>query len=299
MDHLTAFWTELETGTDQPERLALLIGNLIDPLLDVDAYIRRLNELADQVDQRMPGGVVGRAQAEALIAILHQEMEFFGNVDNYYDPDNSFLHRVLDTRLGLPITLSLLYIAIGRRLGINLQGMGFPGHFMLEYQDGSGTWMLDPFHGKVIASEELSYYLSQIFQQPIRLSVSPDQYQVDTSALILRILNNLRTVYLSNHRLAEALSVLDYMVTLESENASLWRDRGLLHYQLNNLLAAESDLRRYFLRRDRLHLFAAAMALSGAIAAGWTSTAERKLTDEDQRVLFVVEQIRENIRRLN
>lgn len=301
MDHLTAFSTALRADSERPEQLALLMGNLTDPGLDVEGYVRRLDELADQVEQRMPVGALGRAKAEALIAVLHGEFAYFGNVDNYYEPGNSFLHRVLDTRLGLPITLSLLYTAVGRRLGLDLRGLGLPGHFMLEYTDVSGVWILDPFHGKVVAPEELSYYLSQLFQQPIRISVSLEQYRTDTSAWILRILNNLRTVYISQHRLDAALSVLNYMVIVEPDKASLWRDRGLLHYGLQNMLAAENDLRRYFLYRSRLHLFTgeSEMVFSGVPLGGWMPEAEQKPTQEDQRVLFVLKQIREGIRRLN
>ncbi len=255
MDHLAAFSTALHADSDRPEHLALLIGKLIDPALDVDSYVRRLNELADQVEQRLPVGALGRAKAEALIATLHGEYAFFGNDENYYEPSNSFLHRVLDTRLGLPITLCLLYTAVGRRLGIRLRGLGLPGHFMLEFRDVNGVWILDPFHGKVLAPEELSHYLSQMFHQSIRISVSLEQYFTDTSSWILRILNNLRTVYISQHRLDDALSVLNYMVTVDPEAANLWRDRGLLHYGLQNMLAAENDLRRYFLHRNRLHPF--------------------------------------------
>ena len=301
MDLLTEFSTSLRTDSDRPEKLALLLGKLIDPKLDVDSYIRQLDELADQVEQSMPVGALGRAKAEALIAVLHGEYDYHGNVESYYDPSNSFLHRVLDTRLGLPITLSLLYTAVGRRLGMNLRGLGLPGHFMLEYSDMNGLWILDPFHGKVVGREELSYYLTQIFQQPIRISVSLEQYRTDTSAWILRILNNLRSVYISQHRLAEALKVLNYMVIVEPEEANLWRDRGMLHYGLESMLSAESDLRRYFLLRNRLHLFTgeAEMVFSGVALGGWMPDAEQEPTQEDQRVLFVLKQIRDEIRRLN
>ena len=301
MDHLTAFSTALRADSDRPEHLALLIGQLIDPALDVDSYVRRLDELADQVEQRLPVGGLGRAQAEALIAILHGEYAYFGNVENYYEPSNSFLHRVLDTRLGLPITLCLLYTAVGRRLGIRLRGLGLPGHFMLEFRDVGGVWILDPFHGKVVAPEELSHYMSQLFHQSIRISVSLEQYLTSTSIWILRILNNLRTVHISQHRLADALAVLNYMVIVEPEGANLWRDRGLLHYGLQNMLAAENDLRRYFLNRNRLHLFTgeSELVFSGVALGGWMPETEQKPSQEDQRVLFVLKQIREGIRRLN
>lgn len=301
MDLLTEFSTALRRDSDRPEKPALLLGKLIDPGLDVNGYIRRLDELADQAEQSMPVGALGRARAEALIAVLHGEYSFFGNVENYYAPSNSFLHRVLDTRLGLPITLCLLYTAVGRRLGMNLRGLGLPGHFMLEYGDMNGVWILDPFHGKVVGREELSYYLTQIFQQPIRVSVSLEQYRTDTGAWILRILNNLRSVYISQHCLADALKVLNYMVIVDPEEANLWRDRGMLHYGLENMLLAESDLRRYFLLRNRLHLFTgeAEMVFSGVAFGGWMPEAEQEATQEDQRVLFVLKQIRDEIRRLN
>lgn len=301
MELLTEFSAALRTDSDRPEKLALLVGKLTDPGLDVDSYVRRLDELADQVEQSMPVGALGRAKAEALIAVLHGEYDFFGNVENYYEPSNSFLHRVLDTRLGLPITLCLLYMAVGRRLGMNLRGLGLPGHFMLEYNDMNGMWILDPFHGKVVAGEELSYYLTQIFQQPIRISVSLEQYRTDPRAWMLRILNNLRSVYISQHRLADALSVLNYMVIVEPEEANLWRDRGMLHYGLENMLSAESDLRRYFLLRNLLHLFTgeAEMVFSGVAFAGWIPEKEQEPTQEDRRVLFVLKQIRDEIRRLN
>ncbi len=301
MDLLTEFSTALRTENDRPEKLALLVGKLTDPGLDVDSYVRRLDELADQVEQSMPVGALGRAKAEALIAVLHGEFDFFGNVENYYEPSNSFLHRVLDTRLGLPITLSLLYTAVGRRIGMNLRGLGLPGHFMLEYSDMNGVWILDPFHGKVVAGEELSYYLTQIFQQPIRVSVSLDQYRTDAGAWMLRILNNLRSVYISQHRLRDALMVLNYMVIVDPEEATLWRDRGMLHFGLENMLAAESDLRRYFLLRNRLHLFTgeAELVFSGVAIGGWMPEAKQEPSHEDQRVLFVLKQIRDEIRRLN
>ena len=301
MELLTEFSAALRTDSDRPEKLALLVGKLTDPGLDVDSYVRRLDELADQVEQSMPVGALGRAKAEALIAVLHGEYDFFGNVENYYEPSNSFLHRVLDTRLGLPITLCLLYMAVGRRLGMNLRGLGLPGHFMLEYNDMKGMWILDPFHGKVVAGEELSYYLTQIFQQPIRISVSLEQYRTDPRAWMLRILNNLRSVYISQHRLADALSVLNYMVLVEPEEATLWRDRGMLHYGLENMLSAENDLRRYFLLRNLLHLFTgeAEMVFSGVAFAGWMPEEEQEPTQEDRRVLFVLKQIRDEIRRLN
>ena len=118
---------------------------------------------------------------------------------------------------------------------------------------------------------------------------------------MLRILNNLRSVYISQHRLRDALSVLNYMVIVEPEEATLWRDRGMLHFGLENMLSAENDLRRYFLLRNRLQLFTgeAEIVFSGVAVGGWMPEAQQEPSQEDQRVLFVLKQIRDEIRRLN
>lgn len=301
MDHLAAFSAELESDRDRPEMLALQTGSLVNPALDVEAYMQRLDELADQVRQRMPAGAVGRARAEALIVALHRELKFFGNTENYYEPANSFLHRVLESHVGLPITLCLLYIAVGRRLGIRLQGMGFPGHFMLEFRAESSSWILDPFHGNVVSADDVSFYLSKIFQQPVRLSASLEKYRVNTNEIMLRVLNNLRAIYVSQRRLADALAVLNFMVIVQPEEPNLWRDRGMLHYGLQNLLAAENDLRRYFCLRDRFHLFVgeSELAYIGAPLGGWLPEREQEPTEEERRIQILLRQIREAIRKSN
>ena len=179
--------------------------------------------------------------------------------------------------------------------------MGFPGHFMLEYRDPAGVWLLDPFHGKVVALDELTKYLSRLFQESLRSPVALENYRVDTNALILRILNNLRAAYVSKHSLPQALGVLDFMLIVEPHEASLWRDRALLHFGSRNLLLAENDLRRYFLLKGCLHLFGSETehVLGGIPFGGWLPEAEQHAPGEDKRLSFVLRNIREEIRRLN
>jgi regulator of sirC expression with transglutaminase-like and TPR domain len=255
VNYLDAFAQELNYPSPQPERLALILGGMDNPSLDIDAYLDQLDDLTWQVKRRMPVAVDGRVAIGSLLSILWDEMGFRGNVATYYEPANSFLHRVLDRRLGLPITLSLLYMAVGRRLGIHLEGIGFPGHFMLRYQSEEGSWLLDPFHGELIPVAAAKEYLRRIMHQRIDLHSPLDTYRVTAHSLILRLLNNLRAVYLANDAFDQATEVLNFMLMVAPEEEALWRERALLRFQSGQFLGAESDLRHFFYQRQLLHRF--------------------------------------------
>lgn len=254
MNYLAAFERELTSPTALPERLALFLGSLDRPNLLVEDYLDQLDDLAQQIEDCLPTADA-RSRADALLTVLHDEMGFVGNESNYYHPDNSFLHRLLERRTGLPITLSLLYIALGRRLDIPLQGMGFPGHFMLRLEDDDNPLLLDPFHGRSISADAVDAYLIQLFNRHVALELPLDSYQVTTHSLILRMLNNLRVVYLSQEDLEQAQSVLDFMVLIAPHETAFWRERALLRYQTGHFLGAESDLRRVFYQRQQIQHF--------------------------------------------
>jgi regulator of sirC expression with transglutaminase-like and TPR domain len=298
-DHLRDFTRELESRIAQPERLALHIGGLIEPDLDVNYYLAGLDAMADEAEDRLLPGLRGGDLVYALLHVLGEQMGFQGNLGNYYDPGNSFLHLVMEKRRGLPITLSLLYMAVARRMGIHLEGMGFPGHFMLRYRDTLGSWLLDPFHRSVVLESEAASYLAGVFRQPVHLHSAVTEYTVSTRMLLLRLLNNLRNVYLSSNIFPQALAVLDYMVVVEPDQPELWRDRGLLHIQGGMMLAAESDLRHYFARRDRLHLFWAEpnVAFPGLPGLGWEGN--QSPTSEEREVMAALDHIRSTIGRVN
>jgi regulator of sirC expression with transglutaminase-like and TPR domain len=306
-DHLRDFERELDSQTAQPERLALHIGGLVDPDLDVAHYLAALDALADEAEDRLLPGLRGGDLVHALLHVLGEQMGFQGNLGHYYDPGNSFLHLVIEKRRGLPITLSLLYMAVARRMGIRLDGMGFPAHFMLRYQDEMGSWLLDPFHRSVVPESEAANYLSGVFRQPVHLHSAVVDYTVSPRMLLLRLLNNLRNTYLSNNIFHRALAVLDYMVLVEPNEPELWRDKGLLNIQTGKMLAAESDLRRYFSRRDRLHLFWAEpdAFLPGLPGLGWggkpstSSGHSRSPTQEEREVMAALGHIRATIGRIN
>lgn len=251
MDFIQRFAQELRHPSPRPEYLALAIAGMADPALDMDHCLRQLDELAAAVAVALADLPPGRAQAERFLHVLMFDFGFTGNRENYYDPLNSFLNVVLRDRVGLPILLSLVCIAVGERLGMDVTGIGFPGHFMARYQDDAGAWLLDLFNGEVVEYSDADHYLSQIFQRPIALPA--EMYQaVSAPALARRILNNLRNVYLSRGDYLMAARVLDYLLVLEPANPDHWQERGLLHFYSEAWEFAAHDLKRYFYLKGHL-----------------------------------------------
>lgn len=300
MDFLATFERELNSSALEPERLALLLGYLERPDLDVEIYLQQIDKLAWQVEEHLPDAD-DRARAEALLSVLHDEMGFVGNEANYYQPSNSFLHRLLEQRTGLPITLSLLYIAVGRRLEIPLEGMGFPGHFMLRFQDDDGAIFLDPFHGRTTTATAVDTYLTQIFNQQVVLELPVDGYKVSADALILRMLNNLRIVYLGQENLEQAQAVLDFMVLIAPQETAFWRERALLRFQTGHFLGAESDLRRVFYQRQQIQHFIEARPAGSAQPFMPIFAVEQPVqpSRDTLDLMSVLDRIRQNISRMN
>ncbi len=289
--HLRAFAAELRQADPAPERIALAIAGMVHPDLDVEHYVRRIDEIAAQVAPALATVDAGHARAAAFLAVIHRDLGFRGNLVDYYDPRNSFLNEVLDRRLGLPILLSLLCMAVGRRLGIDVQGLGFPGHFMALYTDEAGAWILDPFHGEVLAPEEVADYLARKFRQPVALP-STSRRPVTALELAQRILNNLRNIYMLTRSYELTVRVLDYLIIVMPSHATYWQERGLLQHELGEYEAASRDLRRYFYLTDRLAL---ALGLEGAHDEAERST----LSAEERHMLQVFRQVEGTLVRVN
>jgi regulator of sirC expression with transglutaminase-like and TPR domain len=287
MDFVRHFRQELLRPTPRPEHLALAIAGIAEPALDMEHYLRQLDELAHVVRVALGEGAPGRARAEHFLQIITQDLGFVGNRDNYYDPANSFLPAVLRERTGLPIMLSLVCMAIGRRIGLVIDGVGFPGHFMARYRDEAGAWLLDPFNGEVVECSDADLYLSQIFQRPVAVPAQMHE-AVSAPALAHRILNNLRNVYLNRGDYVHAAQVLDYLLELAPAQAEFWQERGLMHFHNEQWELATYDLKRYFYLQGRLML-----------ALGQEDQTEIELDAQEQQLLTVFRQIQELRRRLN
>lgn len=226
---------------------ALLIAQHEYPQLDVDAYLRRLDGFADTVRERLQTHVLPEQIITAMNYFLYKEQGFAGNTVDYYDPRNSFLNEVLDRRLGIPITLSILYIEVGRRLGLNLQGVSFPGHFLVKLDTAGSMVVLDPYaSGVSLSAEDLEQRLTQLFGDSERkMSLNDALAGADKKEIVLRVLRNLKAIYLHMRDHTRALSAVDRMLLVAPDQAQELRDRGFIYQELECTHAALADLRRY------------------------------------------------------
>ena len=174
--------------------LALHLARDEYPDLDIPVYLSRLDALADAVRPRLVGSLVGRV--EAFAAFLFDDHGFAGNTAEYYDPRNSYLNDVLDRRTGLPITLSLVAVAVGERAGLTVHGVGLPGHFVARAVDGSDGVLFDPFHGgQILDAAAASELVEGVTGEPFVLTPAAVR-PAPPGAVAARLLTNLKGVYL-------------------------------------------------------------------------------------------------------
>jgi regulator of sirC expression with transglutaminase-like and TPR domain len=216
------------------------------PDLDVEKYLRQLDWYASRVQQMLPDVPETCDVLAALNQVLFDEEGFRGNQDDYCDPRNSFLNDVLDRRLGIPITLALVYMEVAQHLGFPLFGVGMPGHFLLKHYDIAGEeTILDPFHGgNILTRADCQSRLDEIYSGQIPLQ--PEFLQTVTRRQMLtRMLNNLRQIYMERRDLRRALVVVDLVLALHPKSAEDMKERGMLRYALSELRAAAQDLETY------------------------------------------------------
>jgi regulator of sirC expression with transglutaminase-like and TPR domain len=220
---------------------ALVIASLVDPSADLDEARRDVGSLAERVRVRLPG----EFPHAALRRVLFEEEEFRGDSEDYDAPSNSSIVRVLTRRRGMPITLSLVAMEVGRIAGLRLTGVGLPGHFVVGGPDLPEGTFLDPFDGGALYDADgLSSRLGAIFGSPIPLS--PDMLAPDPPRAILRrVLLNLRRSSERRERWEEALEALDFAEALEPDLAGHLRERGLLLLRSGRIDAAIEALETY------------------------------------------------------
>lgn len=227
---------------------ALLIAQEEQPELDVTAYLQRLDALAAEVRARLPEPSTPAATLARLNELLFQEERLSGNAADYYDPRNSFLNEVLDRKIGIPITLSVIYMEVGRRLGVNIFGVGFPGHFLVKYMGPDGEVILDPFQGGAsLTHEQLAQKLRDMYGEgnPFLAQIPRLLTPASKREILVRMLRNLKGVYLQKNDLPRVLDAIDRIVLVDPTLATEFRDRGAVHQRLGQLQAATQDLRRY------------------------------------------------------
>jgi regulator of sirC expression with transglutaminase-like and TPR domain len=224
---------------------ALLIAKEEYPDLEVARYLSRLDAMAAECRDRLGRATGVHRLIASLGDYLFKEQGYRGNANDYYDPRNSFLNDVLDRRMGIPITLSTVYMEVGRRLGLRLHGIGMPGHFLVKYVGPGEEILIDPFNGGAILSAiDCQHILDRVSRgkvafEPRFLSA------VGTRQILARMLTNLKVIYYNSQAYTKALGVVDRLLILDPRAATEIRDRGLLCCQLNRYHEAMADLERY------------------------------------------------------
>ena len=237
---------------------AVAIAQVEFPDLDTQAVLGDIDALADRLKRRIPADAVPLQRLRWLNRFFFQEVGFAGNVNDYYDPANSYLHAVLRTRRGIPITLAVLYVELATHIGLPAHGVSFPGHFLvkLRLQGGSqqGEVVIDPFTGQSLSREELdelvapykrSHGLTGDFAVPPGLSLQ----SAPPRAVLGRMLRNLKEIHRAAGDWLRLVAVLDRMVVLLPQAWEERRDRGLALAELGHDALALDDIGAYLTHR--------------------------------------------------
>jgi regulator of sirC expression with transglutaminase-like and TPR domain len=226
-------------------RAALVIARSEYPKLDIEAYAARLERLARRVAALVPDPKSPFALA-ALNRVLFEELNLRGNREDYYDPRNSFLNDVLDRGLGIPITLAIVYMEVARRVGVSLSGVGMPGHFLLKHygQNGQET-LIDCFNrGDILNRRDCQERLDEIYSGSMTLQ--PEfLHPISRRQILMRMLNNLKTVYLSTRNFRKALPIADLVLVIYPRSSEDVKQRALLRYSMGMHGLTVEDLDEY------------------------------------------------------
>lgn len=221
---------------------ALLFARDAYPELDPQLYLTQLDDWA-------AGARSAVTQAADPIAPLNEflfgELRFVGNRVAYHDPLNSYLNKAIDRRVGLPITLSVIYLEIARRVGVPVEGIGLPGHFIVRYRGPLGARYIDPFNqGRTLTGADCARLVSELSNGQLTLQHAMLE-PVSARHILIRMLNNLKNAQVQQGNFHAAEDAVERLIDLEPNEAAHVRDLGLLHYQQNHYGAALRHLQRY------------------------------------------------------
>lgn len=231
----------------------LVIARIEYPRLDPEPYLARLDSMGEAARRVIAeaadatGDHSTAAGIRALNGYLFDTLHFVGNRDRYEDPRNSCLNEVLDRRTGIPITLSVVYMEVARRAGIHLDGINFPGHFLVRCSEtpSSPFLIIDPFHGGALLSEHKCRLL---LQKHVGSDVAFSKSLLAPATrlqIIVRMLLNLKRIYVHMRSFPQARDVTELLLAITPSALSELRDRGLLAYHLNDVTGALRDLQTY------------------------------------------------------
>ena len=226
-------------------RAALLVAKEEYPQLSVDLYLARLDQVAEEVKDRLSNETAPLLVLDELIRTLYGRRKFSGNRQAYYDPRNSFLNDVLDRGVGIPLTLGIVLLETGWRLGLPLEGVNFPGHFLVRYTGDEVRLLIDPFdEGKIRFEDQAQQLLDQGYggmvgmrDQFLRLATKRD--------MLIRLLTNLKGIYVKIGDDRRALAVVERLLMIRPTAPLQSRSRGLLLARLGRHEEAADQLEAY------------------------------------------------------
>lgn len=254
----------LLAGEDARYSLAeacLLIAEDAYPGLDVNKYLAEIERMAARLRGRLQRTADAEEKVIALNQFLFDDLGFYGNADDYYDPRNSYLNEVIERRRGIPITLCILYMEVGRKIGLPLEGVSFPGHFLVRLSLRGSALVLDPFSGGApLSGQDLRKLLKRVIAGsgsaglrsaadvaavlPLEAFLEP----VESRQILARLLRNLKNIYREKDEPQRLLQVINRMIVVAPEAHSEVRDRGLVYFRMEAFRAALKDLNAYMER---------------------------------------------------
>ena len=234
-------------------RACLLIAQDAYPDLDVERYIGEIERMATRLRARLAPTAAGEDRIVALNQLLYEELGYWGNTEDYYDPRNSYLNEVIDRRTGMPITMSILYMELGRRIGLPVEGVSFPGHFLVRVRLHGGMLVLDPFSGGAPQSEdELRSRVKRVIPDGVADDLPASELPLDqflepatNRQILARVLRNLKGIYRKANKPERMLDVLNRMLLVTPDASAELRDRGYVYQRLECYRAAFKDLTDY------------------------------------------------------
>ena len=247
---LAARLTEIIEGPEADIPLieaALLVASHRYPDIDVRHYLEVIGEFGSVLAARVDSDSGPADRVVALNQYLFDELGFKPNAEDYYDPRNSYLNQVVDRRTGIPITLSLVYMALGTHVGLTFNGVCYPGHFLVKCALPDGVIVLDPFSkGQCLGISDLQNRLRETRGGEVsRAIVAGLLITASKREILLRMLRNLKAIYLRSNDLDNAIAIMNWIVVADPGQATEIRDRGLIYQELECSRAAVLDFERY------------------------------------------------------
>ena len=237
----------LQGGPGDPglDVAALQVATVEYPEISPASFVEVLDSYGRELSERVNPTTDGEDFIHTMNEYMFEELGFEGNQDDYYHPANSCLNEVLTKRVGIPISLSVVYMEVARRAGREVHGIGLPGHFIVQYEDAKITAFIDPFHGGRLMFETECYELAR---EITGLDISSDTNvlkPVSKRQILVRMLNNLRSVYIQRQQPLKAVEVLSLLIESDPGSPDEYKQRGVCLAQLNRFTQARADLEMY------------------------------------------------------